>query len=69
MAVVEEHVVMGRYLAPKTSITTWAELTPLSERHIRRMCEEGKVKAKQVGRRWLVDTADALRVFGFSDGD
>jgi len=39
----------------------------VSARSLRRMAERGELKGVKVGSRWILNTADLLRVFGLAE--
>lgn len=45
-----------------------AELAGVSERHIRKLCERGELRAVKLGRAWRVNRAAFLALCGI-DGD
>ena len=55
-------------LKPLEPIKKVVEVTGVcSERQLRRMCENGTVKATKLGSQWRVNTVSLLRQFGLLD--
>jgi excisionase family DNA binding protein len=54
-------------LKPLITPTEAASLGVATDRHIRRMCERGEIKAVLVGNRWRINRDSLLKQFGLME--